>query len=321
MSAELLGRNNILLSQLTIDGLARLTSPAINCTSDLTGPVADYVRASLSVNTRRAYLSDLAQFQAWGGSIPATAQLVASYLAAHARTLSAATLDRHLASISKAHKTLGHQNPVGCELVKATRRGIRRVEGIAQRQAAPLLKGVLTRVLAIMGDTPKDIRDRALLLLGYAGAFRRSELVGLDVQDSEHTAGGIVISIRRSKTDQFAVGRRVEVSFGEVLNCPVEALVRWLAIAAIDRGPIFRPVDRHGNIQQNRLSAEAVSLVVKEKIAAAGLDASAYSGHSLRAGYVTDSALANVPSWKIRQQTGHTSDSMLGRYVRNTGFF
>ncbi len=271
----------------------------------------------MSENTRRAYLSDLAHFSAWGGTIPSTPEEVAGYLAAHAKTLKPATLDRRLVAISKAHKARGCENPTRNELVRATRRGIKRVVGIKQRQAAPLLKEDLHRVVDAMGERPKDIRDRALLLVGFGGAFRRSELVGLDKDDVEITANGLLINIRHSKTDQYQAGRKVHIPFGDGAHCPAAALERWLAIAAIDGGPIFRRVDRHGNILSARLASEAVSLIVKERVSAAGLDPKAYSGHSLRAGYATYAALAGVPTWKIRQQTGHASDAMLSRYIRD----
>jgi integrase len=286
------------------------------CTPDLNAEIAKYVQESLAENTRRAYLSDLAHFEAWGGSIPSTPEQVAGYLAAHARTLKPATLDRRLVAISKAHKVRGLDNPTRSELVRATRRGIKRVVGIKQRQAAPLLKEDLHRVVDAMGARPKDIRDRALLLIGFHGAFRRSELVALRREDVEFTPSGLVIQIRRSKTDQYQAGRRINVPIGDQEHCPVVALERWLSLAAIERGPFFRRVDRHGNVLETGISSEVVGLILKERVAAAGLDRSKYTGHSLRAGFATDSALAGVASWEIRRQTGHASDAMVYRYIR-----
>jgi len=205
--------------------------------------------------------------------------------------------------------------------VRATLRGIKRHRGTAQREAKPLLREDLLRVLDATSDRLKDIRDRALLLVGFAAALRRSELVGLDVRDIEHVRQGIVLTLPRSKTDQEGHGRKIGVPHGRTRWCPVAALDAWLQVSVINEGAIFRPVDRHGRIQPARLSGEAVSLVARERLAAAGVDPTGYAGHSLRAGLATSAAQAGVSSWKIRQQTGHTSDAMLARYIRDGELF
>jgi integrase len=205
--------------------------------------------------------------------------------------------------------------------VRATLRGIKRTRGCAQRQAKALLRDDLLLVLDAIGDRPKDMRDRALLLIGFAGALRRSELVALDVEDIEHVHQGIVIILRRSKTDQDGHGRKIGIPFGRRRWCPVAAFDAWLAVSRIVAGGIFRPVDRHGHVQEARLSGEAVSLVVQERVAAVGLDPSPYSGHSLRAGFATSAAQAGVLTSRIRAQTGHASDAMLARYVREGELF
>jgi integrase len=221
---------------------------------------------------------------------------VASYLADRSDTLVVATLFRHLAS-TKAHEARGLPNPTRSELVRATLRGIRRTKGRAQREAKPLLRDDLLLVLDAMGDSIKDIRDRALLLIGFAGALRRSELVGLDVGDIEHVRQGIILHVRRSKTDQDSEGRKSGIPYGRTRWCPVAALDAWLTASGIAEGAIFRPVDRHGRMHGARLSGEAVSLVVRERVAAAGLDPAPFSGHSLRAGLATSAAQAGVPTW------------------------
>lgn len=165
--------------------------PEINVTEALPPDVCAFVRESLARNTQRAYLSDLGEFERWGGSIPASAETVAAYLAARADTLAVASLVRHAASISKAHEARALPNPTRSELVRATMRGIKRTRGCAQREAKPLLRDDLLLVLDAMGDGLKAIRDRALLLIGFAGGLRRSELVGLDVTDIEHVRQGI----------------------------------------------------------------------------------------------------------------------------------
>ncbi|AZO72162.1 MAG: integrase [Mesorhizobium sp.] len=333
MSKGRLTRDNPLLSRPILGPLADLSVPPgaatnattplceINFTTELPDDVAGYVEKSLSENTRRAYAADLAHFQAWGGSIPATDMTIAKYLAEHADTLSVATLCRRLATITKAHAAEGFASPTRSELVKATIRGIKRSRGTAQVEAKPLLRDDLFAVLERMGDDPKSTRDRALLLIGFAGGFRRSELVGLDVEDIEQVRQGIIIQLRRSKTDQEGVGRKIGIPFGRTRCCPVNALDQWLSTATIGAGPIFRCVSRHGHISEQRLSAEAVALVLKGRLLAADVSPDGFSAHSLRAGLVTSAAMVGVSPWKIRQQTGHASDAMLGRYIRDIDLF
>src|SRR5262249_52835564 len=167
--------------------------------------------------------------------------------------------------ISKAHEARGLLNPTRSELVRATLRGIKRTRGCAQRQAKALLRDDLLLVLDAMSNGLKDIRDRALLLIGFAGALRRSELVALDVGDIEHVHQGAIITLRRSKTDQGGQGHKIGIPFGRRRWRPVAAFRAWLDVSRIVEGAIFRPVDRHGHVQEARLSGEAVSLVVQEK--------------------------------------------------------
>ncbi|WP_229151697.1 site-specific integrase [Aurantimonas sp. VKM B-3413] len=290
-------------------------------THDLPTGVAELVASSLSDNSKRAYRSDLAHFERWGGAIPCSDEVLAAYLSAHADEHTVATLSRRLASIAKAHAVVGAQSPTTSFLVKATMRGIARRHSGTQRQAKPLLREDLFAVLAGMGERPKDIRDRALLLIGFAGGFRRSELVGLDVGDIEHVRQGFVVRLRRSKTDQLGQGRKIGIPFGRTRWCPVAALSQLVTTAVLEEGPLFRPIDRHDRMAEQRLSGEAVSTIVRERLSAAGFDPIGYSGHSLRAGFATSAAQAGAPSWKIRAQTGHGSDAMLARYIRDGELF
>lgn len=317
----ILTRDNLLLSRSKNEHvLAPFQNLQLLSNLDCPTSVADLVRDSLAMNTRRAYLSDLAHFEGWGGHIPASDTLVAAYLAAHAETLSVATLVRRLASISKAHAASGVANPVR-ELVRATLRGIRRRRGSAQREAKPLLKDDLFAVLGAMGNGLKDARDHALLLIGFAGGFRRSELVAIDIGVVEFVRQGAIITIPRSKTDQLGAGRKVAIPLGRTRSCPVAALEGWMARAGLSEGPVFRPISRHGRVMDARLSGEAVSLIIKDRLASAGIDPAGYSGHSLRAGLATSAAQAGVSAFKIKAQTGHTSDAMLGRYIRDGQLF
>jgi integrase len=294
-----------------------LVGSAVDCT-DLPEGVAGYVRDSLSENTRRAYQSDLRHFELWGGSLPAPPETVAAYLAAHAARLTVTTLIRRLAALSKAHQARGLSNPVRTELVRATLRGIKRKRRRTQLQAKPLLRDDLLMVLDAMGNGLRDLRDRALLLIGFAAALRRSELVALDVADVEHVRGGIVLHLRRSKTDQEGQGHKIAIPYGRGRWCPVACLDAWLSASGMTESAIFRPIDRHGRVHDARLSGEAVSILVRERIAAACLDPMGYSGHSLRAGLATSAAQAGVPAWRIKAQTRHASEAMLAHCAYST---
>jgi site-specific recombinase XerD len=310
-----LTRDNLLLSRVKNSDVAHSSASTWKLPSPL--GVEDYIRESLSENTRTAYLSDLSHFEGWGGEIPASPDTVAAYLAAYADTHSVATLTRRLAALAKVHRSLGFSNPTSTELVKSTLRGLKRIKGTAQRQAAPLIKEDLFLVLETMGARLKDIRDRALLLVGFAGGFRRSELVGLNCDDVVAVRQGLEITLRGSKTDQNRAGRKIGIPHGRGRWCPVAAYEQWQAASGISEGSIFRPIDRHHKAAATRLSGEAVCSVVRERVQAAGIDPGKYSGHSLRAGLATSAAQAGVSSWKIRQQTGHASDAMLARYIRD----
>lgn len=284
------------------------------------------VASAISDRTRRAYANDLNAFEGWlGRSVsvaPAANHEVAEFIAAMTGQFKPATITRRLASISKAHRAMGLPSPTSSELVQAAMRGMRRQVGTAQRKAQPLLKEDLIDILDRLPDTLKALRDRALLLIGFAGGFRRSELVGLDVTDIEHVRQGIVVNLRRSKTDQEGRGRKIGIPFARGRHCPVRALEAWVKASDFESGAIFRPVSRHGHIDLGqRLSTEAVAIVVKEAVAKIGHDPEQFSGHSLRAGLVTSAAMAGIPLWKIRKTTGHTSNEMLGRYIRDADLF
>jgi integrase len=308
-----LTRDNLHLSGVTMPVQSAIEPSEINFTRSEPITVADYIRESLAENTRVAYLSDLAHFEAWGGQIPATPETIAEYLVAHADVLSVATLNRRLAALAKVHRSRGFSNPTTVEVVKATLGGLKRIKGTAQRQATPLIKEDLLMILETMGSRPKDVRDRALLLLGFAGGFRRSELIGLNCDDLVPVRQGLEVIIRRSKTDQSGAGRKIGIPHGRGKWCPVAAVQEWLAVSGIAEGAVFRSIDRHQRIALRRLSGEAVCSVVRERVQAIGINPGEYSGHSLRAGLATSAAQAGVSSWKIRQQTGHASDVMLSR--------
>lgn len=288
--------------------------------SGLSESARDFIRASLSKATQKAFKADLRHFRAWGGSIPVAPLTVARYLADHAEKLAVATLRRRLATIAKAHTTNGYPNPCDSEPVKMTLRGIRRMHGKPQTQARPLECADLLR---IVGKPTKcaEIRDHALLLIGFSGAFRRSELVALDFSDLEFVAEGLLITLRRSKTDQEGTGRQVPIPLARGNICPVYALRQWLEVAAVKEGPVFRGVTRAGRVLEDRLSAQSVSLILKKRMAELGLATARVSGHSLRSGFVTAAARVGASIAKISVQTGHRSPAMVMRYIRDADLF
>jgi integrase len=299
--------------------------------------VRDYIRASKAENTLRAYQSDWQHFAAWCQAqglpaLPAAPETVAAYLAAHAeeqswpagtqKALSVATLQRRLVAIGQAHKAAGLDDPAKAAGVKATWQGIRRAKGVAQRGKAPAVTDTIRRMV---GELPEGIlgqRDRALLLLGFAGAFRRSELVAIDREDVTFSREGAVVTVRRSKTDQEGAGQKKGIPYGSRPDtCPVRALQDWIETAGITTGPLFRPLNRHGQVLPGRLSDKGVARVVKRYAEAAGMDPSQYAGHSLRAGLATSAAAAGISERAIMAQTGHRSERMVRRYIRDGSLF
>jgi integrase len=292
----------------------------LQTSTELPSAVAEYVSASLADKTRLAYRGDLADFIAFGGEIPCTPEQLCIYIAERAKNHSPFTIARRVVGISRAHTSQGILDPAKNDLVRAVLRGVRRTHGKPQRQVSPLLKSDLLAILPSMHGT-KGARDRALILLGFAAALRRSELVNLNVEDIVFSKDGLVLYIRRSKTDQAGEGRKIAVPYARSCYCPVKAVKNWCSIAKITTGPIFRPVKKNGGVSSGRLTSQVLALVLKAYATSVGLDAANFSGHSLRAGLVTSAAIAGVSSWKIKAQTGHRSDAMIARYVRDTNLF
>lgn len=287
-----------------------------------------YVLASKAPATLRAYRADWNVFTAWCvaaglDTLPASPSTVALYLAAEADAgRKVSTISRRLAAIAKAHQAVGFDSPASLKhaAVAEVWGGVRRVKGVAQTVKAPAVVDTLRAMLGQVPDNRQGLRDRALLLLGFAGAFRRSELVGLMVADVDIQRDGLVVSLRRSKTDQQGQGRKVGIPYGSrPETCPVRAVQGWLE-AARPAGPLFCSINRHGQVGA-ALTAQSVALVVKRHTAAAGLDAAQFSGHSLRAGLATAAAVAGVSERAIMNQTGHRSAAMVRRYIRDGNLF
>jgi len=282
--------------------------------------VASYAAAAQSNATTRSYDADIRHFKQHGGSIPATPTMVAEYLANFAGILAVSTLQHRLIAIHRAHTDVGLMSPVMDSLVKRTMQGIRRTVGTKQRQVAPLVKDDLLQMMVhVERQRPmKAARDKALLLVGFSGAFRRSELVALRYEDITCFESGVELLIRRSKTDQEGAGRTVFVPYARGSRCPVKALTDWLSLAGIGSGPLFRAINRHDMVGDKALTPQSVALIVKSSVRMMAGDEAAKSvaGHSLRAGYCTEAATVGLQPYQIREQNGHKSDVTLARYIR-----
>jgi len=277
-----------------------------------------YIDAARSAATKKAYASDLAHFLANGGKLPATPQQLCAYLAKLAATLAVATIERRLIGIHRAHQDQNLMSPALHVSVRQTMQGIRRTLGISQRRVRAIVKDDLLEMLALV-DQQKPMRaarDRALLLIGFAGAFRRAELVAIQYEDITAVDEGIEILLRRSKTDQEGVGRTVFIPRAKGARCPVLALEQWKALTGGDAGYVFRRVTRHDTVGKYALTGQSVALIIKAAFRRNGCDANLVAGHSLRAGYVTAAAMAGLQPFQIQQQTGHRSTTTLARYIR-----
>lgn len=303
--------------------LAIAEPPSTAITTDLVERIAAFTEASKAPNTRRAYRAGWVAFVTWCRTrdlpcLPAPPAVVAAYIADRAGTIKTSTLAGHLSSIRHAHALAGHPTPTKSAEVSVVMAGIRRTHGIAPLKKKAFQTGDLKAVLARLPDDIRGQRDRALLLVGFCGAFRRSELVGLDVEDLEFTSEGILLSLRRGKTDQHGAGRQIAIGHGtDPKTCPVTAVRRWLTASGITRGPLFRGVDRHGHVRARRLSDRTVARVVKSAGELVGINPQVLGGHSLRSGFATSAAAADIEERVIARTTGHKSLTVLRGYIQS----
>jgi integrase len=285
--------------------------------------VKRYTEAAQSESTRRSYAQDIKHFKAWGGKIPATAEMVAEYISQGAKeNYAVATLQHRLIAIHRTHTDRNLASPIKDGLVKRTMQGIRRTHGVSQRQVRAIVKNDLLEILVCVGNNRpvRATRDKSCLLLGWAGAFRRSEIVSLKVCDLTFTAEGLTVRLKRSKTDQEGEGRTVFVPRSPTPErCPVAALSIWLEIANISEGHVYRGVTKHDTLRRRScLSPQTVARIVKSAVAASkGLEhAKNVAGHSLRAGWVTHASSVGMTATEIMQVTGHRTLEMVHRYIR-----
>ncbi|MDQ0998053.1 site-specific recombinase XerD [Phyllobacterium ifriqiyense] len=283
--------------------------------------VIGLVQSAKSENTLKAYKKAMQDFITWGQvrsvtTLPAEPETVAAYMTARMKDgTKAASLSVFLSAIRHYHKARGFISPSESDGVQNVMRGIRRTIGTAPTRKQPATAERLAAMLAHMGHDMAGKRDRALILLGMAGAMRRSELVGLNVEDLAETINGLDVTIRKSKTDQEGQGHLVAIPHGESLK-PVNAVREWLNVSGITSGPLFRPINKGGRVSKERLTDRSVANIVKTYAAKAGLTVADFSGHSLRAGFVTSAADRGADINRIMDQTRHTDPRTVRSYIR-----
>ena len=284
-----------------------------------------YARDALAPETKRAYAADWAHFSAWChdagcAPLPAEPGAVAAYLAALAGLYSRSALERRLAAIGHAHRLRGLAWSASHPIIRTTLRGIHRRHGSRTRQAAALTSTELRTLVAACPGDLAGLRDRALLLLGFAGALRRSELVGIDREHLRFTEAGLRLLLPSSKTDPEGKGVELGITRGKRREtCPVRALEAWLDASACRYGPVFRKVDRWGSIEHRRLGADAVRDILLRRAAAAKLSVPAgerLSPHGLRAGFVTEAYMAGARDEQVMDHTRHRDLKTMRGYVR-----
>jgi integrase len=289
--------------------------------------VVGYAQAATAESTRAAYTSDMASFRHWCTArgicpLPASPAHVAAYLAHLADSgRKASGIGRAAAGIAWHHRQAGiDPPPTAHEGVKQTLRGIRRTIGAATKGKEPIVAAMLEQMLKHCPDTLAGERDRALLSLCFAGAFRRSEVCALEVPDLTATPDGYRIRIRRSKTDAAGLGQEIAVIRGVRIQ-PVAAVEAWLEASGITEGPVFRAVALGSRMSATAMTSNALAGLIKRYCRKIGIDPANYSGHSMRSGYVTSAVEVNAPLLKIAEQTRHASLDMLRVYSRRVDLF
>lgn len=296
-----------------------------------------YADKAWAENTLRAYRFDWEHFADWCATydrdpLPADVETVGLYLGSIAPDFSLATIERRLSGINATHRRHNLAPPAVISEGPLMRiwRGIVREKSRRQDKAEPLMAQDLRLIVQSLPRDPETneltieaLRDRALLLIGWAGALRRSELVALTTADVEIVAGdGLRLIVRRSKTDQEGEGLVKGIPYGDHADtCPVMALRTWLQAAEIEGGPIFRRFYRGGSIGEKAITAQYVSLILKRHVERIGLPAEVYSAHSLRSGFITQAVRAGKPERRVKDHSGHKSWQTFDGYVKQAGTF
>ena len=292
------------------------------------------LKNSKANNTIRAYKSD---FRDFGGfcaknglkSLPADPKIVSLYMTyLSTKDAKMSTLRRRLVSIGVIHRLKGHYLDTKHPIIIENLMGIKRKKGSYQKGKKPILINHLKLMIeAIDKDTSDEtgirkLRDKTIILLGFAGGFRRIELISIDFEDLEFVSEGVKIFIRKSKTDQFGEGMIKGLPyFSNEKYCPVRHLRKWLEISKIKSGPIFRRFSKGLNLGKNRLTDQSVALFLKKYLSNAGIENQNYSGHSLRSGFATVTAESGADERSIMAMTGHKTTQMVRRYIKEANLF
>lgn len=288
------------------------------------------LQKSKADNTLRAYEADWLDFYDWCGhlglqALPAEPETIVNYINDLADHAKANTVSRRISAISENHKAAGYveHNPCRGGLVRNALDAIKREKGTIQKGKAPLLLEDLQAIVPCFDLSDiSGVRDKALLLTGFMGAFRRSELVKIDVEDLTFTRDGLIILVHQSKGDQEGQGEYVAIPYNfNSSACAVVAVQNWLNHSLIKQGPLFRPLNKYKQVRQQRLSDKSVALIVKKYAGMAGFNAEDFAGHSLRRGFATSAAQHDVDERTIMQQTRHKSEKMVRRYIEQGNLF
>jgi site-specific recombinase XerD len=289
------------------------------------------LKNSKANNTLRAYKSDFKDFGAFCAkhglsSLPSDPKVVSLYLTHLSKSSKISTLRRRLVSISMIHRLKGHYLDTKHPIIVENLMGLRRVKGSIQRGKKPLLINDLKSIINVIDelkiDDIKKFRDKSIILIGFGGGFRRSELISIDHEDLEFVQEGLKITIKRSKTDQFGEGMIKGLPyFTNETYCPIINLKKWLEISKIKSGPIFRRFSKGLYLTNKRLTDQSVVLLIKEYLNLAGIDNKNFAGHSLRSGFATAAAESGADERSIMTMTGHKSTQMVRRYIREANIF
>ena len=289
------------------------------------------LKSSKAKNTLRAYKSDFRDFETFCSkhsfnSLPTEPKIISLYLTKLSKNSKISTIKRRLVSISMVHKLKGHYLDIKHPVVVENLMGIKRIKGSFQKGKKPILISHLKSIINIIDelkiDEIKKLRDKSIILVGFGGGFRRTELISIDHEDLEFVSEGLKIRIQRSKTDQFGEGMIKGIPyFTNEIYCPVINLKKWLEISKIKSGPIFRRFSKGSSITNNRLTDQSVVLLIKKYLNLAGIENTNFSGHSLRSGFATVAAEFGADERSIMAMTGHKTSQMVRRYIREANIF
>ncbi len=281
--------------------------------------------AAVAKNTCRTYSSAVQQFLNWGGMLPADEDAVLRYLASHDQVLNPRTLSHRLSALSKWHIHQGFYDPTATPAVRAALSGAFKLHGKSKKQARALPLACLKRMVMTltMDMSLAAVRDNALLQVGFLGGFRRSELVGIQVEDLVWEPEGLTIVLQRSKTDQTGQGVLRSIPYGgQDPLCGPTALRDWLRKSGITNGPVFRPMTRHSTVREQALGAGSVTSILVLRAERAGLDhVPDFSAHSLRRGMATAASKAGASRRAIKNQGGWKTDAVVDGYIEDAGRF